>query len=293
MDTNTALEAFLRHLRLERGLSERSDETYGNRLKDFLRMLDAKGIQLEAANREDVIAYLAALKERGLQAPSILCAAAAIRAFYQYLLDRGAVAADPSTKLRLPKIAAHLPEPLTVEEVERLLAAPSNRRFSGVRDRAILDLLYCGLRLGEALGLDVDQMHADEAYVKVRGKGDKDRVVPASRMAVEAIQRYLEARSDKFGSVAGPLFLSQGGGRLTHSGFWRRFKTYAKRAGLAPSAHPHTLRHSFCLHMLAGRADLRSIQLLCGHASLATTQKYLNLDLVALKNACQMAHPRF
>ena len=216
----------------------------------------------------------------------------AVRAYHRFLIKRGHAAGDPTGEIRLPGLNSRAVEPLSAAEVERLLAAPSERSFAGLRDRAALEMLYLGLRLGEAMALNVEDVHLIQGYAKVRGKGSKERVIPIGRCAVAALECYLGARGRRFPTAGDALFLSRTGIRLSKGGFWRRFKRHAARAGIA-RAHPHLLRHSFAAHLLAGRADLRSIQLLLGHGSLSATQRYLGIGQEALRRTCLEAHPRF
>lgn len=289
----TLLDECRGYLRLERGLSASTVTTYRHHLRGYLGFLKERGDSPTSAKRATTSAYIGSLRARGLRPATIHCAGMALAAFYEFLKARGLVEASPASDLELPKLSARVAEPLSPADVERLLDAPSPRSFCGLRDRAILELLYCGLRIGEAMALDVADIHLEEGYAKVLGKGAKERVVPVSGKAVEALRRYREFRDLRAGSAEGALFVSRSGTRLTKSGFWRRFKRHAARAGLTRRVYPHLLRHSFALHLLAGHADLRSLQLLLGHSSLATTQRYLALDFNALRETCRRSHPRF
>ena len=236
-------------------------------------------------------AHIGGLRERGLRSAPVFCAIVAIKTFHRFLLAKGHAAHDPTAGLKSPKIVSRVSEPLSVDEVERLFAAVPEHGFAHIRDRAILAILYgCGLRVGEALGLDAGQIHMDEGYVRVRGKGSRERLVPVGPKAAEALQRYLAARRDRFGEISGALFLSRSGTRLKKGGYGQRLKRYADRAGITKRV-PHILRHCFSVHLLAGGANVRALQLLLGHASLATTQKYLNLDWATLHETCRQAHP--
>lgn len=285
-------QEFLESLRLRQGLSIATCHTYGHHVGTYLESLRAAECAAAAAMPEHVAAHIGTLRVRGLRSATIFCAGMAIRAFHRFLLARGYATEDPTVGLESPKIMSRVPEPLSVDEVERLLAAVPGQGISFLRDGAILELLYHGLRLGEALGLDVAHVHLGEGYIKVMGKGSRERLVPIGDKATESIVKYLAARAARFGQ-AGPLFLSRCGTRLGKSVFQRRFKRYAARAGITRRVYPHLLRHSFALHLLAGHADLRSLQLLLGHSSLSTTQRYLQLDFSALRETCRRAHPRF
>jgi len=293
MNSDALQESFLSHLRNERGLAASTVVTYRYHVGAYRHALNERGLSPEAATGAVITAYMAGLRQRGLKPPSIFCATIAIRSFYRFLAAKGIAPDDPTAELRLPKLVTHVSEPLSQADVGKLLSAPSEHSFTGIRDRAIMELLYCGLRISEALGLEVAHLHFDESYVKVLGKGSKERLVPIGKMATESLRVYIKVRSKRFSATPADLFLSRSGARLTKNGFWRRFKLHATTAGIKRQVHPHLLRHSYAVHMLAGHADLRSLQLLLGHSSLSTTQKYLNLDFTALKETCQRSHPRF
>ncbi len=285
--------AFLRFLGQERGLAPQTVATYGHHLRGYIRFLKGACLDPEKAEKVDLARYIGGLRSRGIGNTTLYCATIAVKAFHRFLVEKGYAASDISDDLPLPKLTARIIEPLSVEDVERLLAAISSHGFAHLRDRGVLEILYCGLRLGEAVGLDVENVHLMEGYVKVRGKGNKERLVPLGAKALEALGTYMAARDAKIYRSDGPLFLSRNGQRLSKNGFWRRFKRYAARAGITRRVYPHLLRHSCAVHLLAGRADLRSIQMILGHASLGTTQKYLTLNFTALQETCRRSHPRF
>lgn len=284
---------FQNHLRSERGLSQSTIATYGHHLKAYTRFVAEGKSTFTTVTKALLSAYIGQLRDRALGSTTIFCAMIAIRTFHQFLLERGYVESDPCIGLSMPELKIPAVEPLSVAEVERLLDAPSPHSFVGLRDRAILELLYCGLRISEALGLDTPNLHLDEKYVKVMGKGSRERLVPIGAKAIESMRAYLEKRLEKSGDHSGALFLSRSGARIGKNGFWRRFKWYAIRAGITRRVYPHLLRHSFAVHMLQGKADLRSLQLLLGHSSLTSTQRYLNLNHQALQETCRRSHPRF
>lgn len=281
------------HLREQLGLAASTTATYRYHLSGYLRFIKKHGESPATATRVTVAAYIGSLRARGLRPATIHCAAMALAAFYEHLQARGVAQANPASDLDLPKLSSRVAEPLSPADVERLLEAPSSGSFCGPRDRAVLELLYCGLRIGEAMALDVADVHLEEGYAKVLGKGSKERLVPIGAKATEALRRYRELRDRRIGSSGGAFFISRSGTRLTKGGFWRRCRLHAARAGIKHRVYPHLLRHSFALHLLAGHADLRSLQLLLGHSSLATTQRYLALDFNALRETCRRSHPRF
>ncbi len=292
-DLREYLLEFRNHLRSERGLSESTITTYGHHLKAYARFLHEENLDFTMVAHARVSAYIGKLRGRGLGSTTIFCAMIAIRTLHRFLLERGFVESDPCIGLSMPELKIPVVEPLSVAEVERLLDAPSLHSFVGLRDRAILELLYCGLRISEALGLDRAQLHFDEKYVKVIGKGSRSRLVPIGSKAIESVRNHLHHQADKFNQPDGALFLSRSGTRIKKNGFWRRFKRYAIRAKISRRVYPHLLRHSFAVHLLQGKADLRSLQLLLGHSSLTSTQRYLNLNHQALQETCQKSHPRF
>lgn len=266
MDSNSLKESFLSYLRHERGLAPSTVVTYAHHVRAYLAFLKEAGRAPAEATTEHVQSHIGGLRARGLRPAPVFCASVAIRSFHQFLLAKGHASQDPSAGLESPKLVTRVSEPLSVEEVERLLAAVPGHGFAHLRDAAILELLYgCGLRLGEALGLDLGQVHLSEGYVRVLGKGSRERLVPFGPKVVEALRRYFTARVQRIGEVDGPLFVARAGGRLGKGSFGRRFKRLAARAEIGRRVYPHLLRHTYAVHLLAGRVDLRSLQLLLGH----------------------------
>ncbi len=294
-----AIGQYLLHLRVERGLSPRTLAAYGSDLAGFAASLRGPGSW--ARSPEPALEYLRALRTRWHRAPStVRRRAAALRAFYRFAFAEGLVALDVASLVDLPRQARRLPDTLDPEAVERLILAPDPATGAGSRDRALLELLYaCGLRISEAVGLDVEDLSLEGAYVRVIGKGDRERLVPVGEPALEALQAYLtEVRSGLVREArtptarGGPLFLSARGRRLSRQAAWELVRRAARRAGLAEHVSPHTLRHSFATHLLAGGADLRVVQELLGHASINTTQLYTHLTGPRIKEVYARAHPR-
>jgi integrase/recombinase XerD len=294
------IDGYLTYLRVERGLAPSTLVAYGRDLRDFAAAQD---------NDEDWRAgptaardHLAALGRppRVLRPSSHRRKAAAVRAFYRFCFAESVIESDIASLLDLPKQVLRLPEPLAVEEVDALLAAPDGDKPSGVRDRALLELLYAaGLRVSEALGLDRQDLSLDEAQVRVIGKGDRERLVPIGEVAVAALARYVDevrpawlATAAGEGPRGGPLFLTPRGARLGRMAAWRLIRQAALRAGVRGHVTPHTLRHSFATHLLEGGADLRVVQELLGHASITTTQLYTHLTGERIKQVYARAHPR-
>lgn len=294
MIADTRLDECREFLRSERGLSPQTVATYAHHAKAYLAFLKNAGCVAADATPDHVTAHIGGLRERGLRSAPVFCATVAIKTFHRFLLAKGHATHDPTVGLKSPKIVSRVSEPLSIDEVDRLFSAVPGHGFAHICDRAILAILYgCGLRIGEALGLDAGQIHMDEGYVRVCGKGSRERLVPVGPKAVEFLRRYLAARRERFGDGSPALFLGRSGTRLKKGGLGQRLKCYAARAGITRSFHAHLLRHSFSVHLLAGGANVRALQMLLGHASLATTQKYLNLDWATLRETCRQAHPRF
>lgn len=258
-------------------------------VRGFLRHLAGRGLQPADASARDISDYLGAQAARGLKPASVFSIGMAIRAFYRFMAAKGYASSNPSQEVALPKFRSRVPDPLTEEEVAALLSCPGGR-YVQVRDSAILELLYCGLRISEALGLEEGQIHLKDGYLRVIGKGTKARLVPIGGRARDALARHLEARSARFGNAPGPLFLSHRGRKLSRGAFWHRLRQRAKSAGIRKPVHPHLLRHSFASHLLCRGADLKSLQAMLGHQSLSTTAIYLHLNPGRLIEVCRAAH---
>jgi tyrosine recombinase XerC len=292
-------EEFLEHLRSVRGLSDHTILAYG---KDLHRcatfMCEAAGRRRwEEVKATDLRRYLAGLHERGLSRATAARALAAIRSFMRYVHSRGALEKDPSGLLVTPRVRRGFPRFLQQEETERLLAAPAASKPIGLRDRAILECLYAtGMRVSEIASLDAADFSSGDV-VRIRGKGGKERLVFMGRPALRALDDYLARGRPALEKGAGPagqkaLFLNRMGGRLTDRSIRRIVVKYARAAGLGRKMGPHALRHTFATHLLEGGADLRAVQELLGHSSLATTQVYLHLTPGRLREIYERAHPR-
>jgi integrase/recombinase XerD len=310
---------FLAHLELERGLSRNTLEAYRSDLLQFGAFLDARGVDALHATHTDLAAFLADLAggRAGVARPNRITprapAAAAtigrkvacLRSFYRWLRREGVIEHDPAAELRGPRKSQRLPRVLSREEVAHLLDAPSGTGALALRDRALLELMYaCGLRVSEVTGLTLADVLEDDALLRARGKGSKERVVPIGSKAMHALHAYLTrgrpllagrtsaagAESAKRG--ARTVFLNSRGDSLTRQGLYKIIQGHAQSAGLGDRMSPHTLRHSFATHLLAGGCDLRSLQEMLGHADLSTTQVYTHLSAERLKDAYFSAHPR-
>lgn len=296
-----ALLDFLAYLELERGLSRNTLEAYRTDLLQFGDYLERTGTSPLQATHSDLAAFLAELAQGSPGRAPVAAATlgrkvACLRSFYRHLRREGAIDHDPAAELRGPRKPQRLPRVLTREEIARLLAQPQGQDPLALRDRALLELMYaCGLRASEAVGLDVSDIDLDEGMLRARGKGSKERIVPVGRQALAAVSAYLRAGRPLLGAGRPSdrrLFLNRRGEGLTRQGLYKIVQGHARRAGLEDRMSPHTLRHTFATHLLAGGCDLRSLQEMLGHADLATTQVYTHLSAERLKDAYFSAHPR-
>jgi len=290
-----ALEAFYQHLAAERGLAALTLTSYAQDLQDFRAFLRALGVRSWVeVSRADVQDYLSALEARGLSARSRARRLSALRQFFRFLEREESITANPVDLLDSPRLPQKLPEVLTEQEVEKLLAAVEPNTAVGQRDAAMLEVLYAtGLRVSELVGLTLRQVDLRRGVVRPLGKGHKERLVPLGHQAMEALKVYLDQGRRELlkGREIPQVFVNRRGGKLSRQGFWKILRRYAAKSGVRPLS-PHTLRHSFATHLLARGANLRVLQLLLGHADLATTQIYTHLDSERLRAAHQQAHPR-
>ncbi len=282
------IEKFLRYLGTERGSSEHTLRSYRKDLETFMEFA---GQKIEDVDMTDVRGYVAMLISGGLKKSTVGRRLAAVRSFFKFLHREGQIKLNPSKLVSAPKMPKLLPRFLTVDDAVSLVEKPEGIGFLPARDRAILELLYSsGLRVSELAGIDTDDINVREGFVKARGKGKKERIVPMGRKAVEALKAYMIERvllkkKDR------AMFLNRRGGRLTDRGVRRIVVKYARATLIDGRIGPHTLRHSFATHLLQGGADLRVIQELLGHSSLSTTQKYTHLDIAHLMDVYDKAHP--
>ena len=298
--------SFIDYLRSQKGYSDHTVKNYQVDLEHFLGFLSSKrepagkeesGPELESIDFLVIREYLGRLYGQ-YKRTTIARKLSAIRSFFHYLERRGLVQLNPAADISSPKQGRYIPSHLPVDEMFRLLEGPDRAKPLGLRDLAILEVLYsCGIRVSELSGLNLSSVDADQRLVKVVGKGNKERIVPIGRKALRAIQDYIEATLPLRKGVQGdpqnaPLFINFRGGRLTTRSIGRIVKKYASQCGLMSEITPHSLRHTFATHLLDGGADLRSVQELLGHASLSTTQKYTHVSLEKLMEVYDKAHPR-
>ena len=289
--TADALAAYAAHLRAERHASPHTVRGYLADLRQFLAFVGAGG---PAAVRIETIRHWLRTLDGRTDRNSIARKLAAVRGLFRFLVDTQRLAHDPSAVVATPKTARKLPAHLTLDDVDRLLATPRADRLLGLRDRAILELLYSsGLRVSELTGLDWEHLDADAGLVRVLGKGRKERVVPVGRPALRALEAYRTAAAGAgWPAARGAVFRNVRGGRLTPRSVGRLVDRHVLASGTTTKATPHALRHTFATHLLGAGADLRAIQELLGHASLSTTQRYTHVDLRRLMEAYDRAHPR-
>jgi integrase/recombinase XerC len=292
---NKELTEFLAYLRHERNASPHTIASYERDLRQLAAYLKESGVRWNKAGNVVLRGFLAVLHEKKQKKSTIGRKLAAVRSFYGFCLKRKWIAENPARILATPKQEKRVPSFLSEEEAANLLSLPATDKPLGLRDRAVLELFYAtGIRVSELVGVDIDDVHFDERLVRVRGKGKKERLVPFGRKAAEALQAYLRARSrflqDKPGGPA--VFLNYRGERLTTRSVQRMVRAYIRQTAVSRKISPHSLRHSFASHLLGRGADLRVIQELLGHSSLATTQKYTHVDLRQLLDVYKKSHPR-
>lgn len=290
------IDSFLLYLATERGLSANYQISTRSSLERFEEWASGRGIMaLEKVTPALLSEFLIAEKKRGLSATSIKLEAVALRIFFRFLTARNRLPSDPAEKLPLPRLPQTLPQPLSQNDMTKLLAAPAGETPLEIRDRALLELLYaCGLRIAEACSVRLENLDEEGGVLRVTGKGNKTRLIPVGRAALDALKTYLTLARPKLLSPrsGAAIFLSVRGHDLTPARIWQLVRYYAKRAGMEEAIHPHQLRHSFATHLLAGGADLRIIQEMLGHASIATTQIYTQVDRSQLKSIHRKFHPR-
>ena len=290
------LPRFADYIALEQGLSPRTIEAYQRDLARFAEYADVKGASIPASVTATMLReFVYHLKDLGLAPASIRRSVSAIRTYYRFLIGDGIVSADPSERLETPKRWRSLPDVLTVDEVQRLMAAPTLDDALVFRDRALLELAYgAGLRVSEWITLGVRDLLFDDGVIRVFGKGSKERLVPIGRAAIAAVAVYLRELRPKLekGEGKGVLFLNARGRPLTRMGAWKILRGHVERAAITKHVSPHTLRHSFATHLLEGGADLRAVQEMLGHVDIGTTQIYTHVDREYLRQVHRSYHPR-
>lgn len=292
--TENQIHEFLAHLTVERNLSPRTVESYARDLRQFSAWLVEQQLDLKSVERSGLRNYLGSRRDAGLSPRSSARALSALRSFFRFLLQTEVLTADPTANLKSPSLWRTVPHALTTEEIDALLAAPDTSTTLGLRDRAMLETLYAtGLRVSELVGLTLDRVRLDPGFVRVLGKGRKERLVPLGDSAISSLEEYFEgSRPDLNRDHRPEVFLNHRGGRLTRQGFWKILRGHAVRAGLTSSISPHVVRHSFATHLVENGADLRAVQMMLGHTSLTTTEIYTHVARERLRRLYDEKHPR-
>ena len=290
------LDQFLSYLTVEKGLAKKTLEAYSHDLNRFLNYLQEKKIEdVLGVTKLDVRAFLLTLKAKKLSNKTVVRNLVAIRTFFRFLTQEGKLESNPVEDLESPQLAKTLPEILSLQEVEQLLETPKPQTPLGIRDRSMLEMLYAtGMRVSELVSLQMNQLNLEGGYVLLLGKGSKERAVPIGGEAIKRVSDYLKGARQKLskGKESPFLFLNRSGRKMSRQVFWKNIKSYGRRAGIRKKITPHLLRHSFASHLLARGADLRSVQMLLGHADISTTQIYTHVTGERLKQVHKRYHPR-
>ncbi|MGI6648397.1 MAG: site-specific tyrosine recombinase XerD [Bacillota bacterium] len=290
------MENFIHYLAVERGLSPNTLDSYQQDLQQFYKYL--QGVKVDSwqeVSQGDILGYVYSLQKKGRASTTISRHLAALKSFYHFLFSEGEVAKNPTKTLELPRLHKKLPQVLSVSEVDLLLSQPKLDNPAGIRDKAMLELLYAtGLRVSEMVSLKLEDINLAGGYLRCFGKGSKERIVPLGKVARYCLEEYLVKSRGKLtqGRSEQSLFVNYHGKTMTRQGFWKIVKQYAKRARIEKPITPHILRHSFATHLLENGADLRSVQEMLGHADIATTQIYTHLTKSRLKQVYDSTHPR-
>src|ERR1700720_143457 len=296
MEISATISSFLTYVKVEKGLSSNTVSAYRRDLVKFEAFARKRKLSLESVSRDDLIDFLASLYRLKLESRTVARHLVTLRNFFRFAQIQELISTDPTINLESPKIRRSLPGYLRLEEVERLLVQPDTKTALGLRDRAMLEVLYSsGLRVSELIGLRVTDLDAKVGCIRCIGKGDKERIVPAGRKALGIVEKYLRDARPKLlgkGVASQALFVNRSGHSLSRVGVWKILSAYGRRAGLRVALTPHMLRHSFATHLLERGADLRSVQLMLGHADISTTQIYTHVVEERLKQIYKAHHPR-
>ena len=298
MEMSAAINSFLTHVRVEKGLSANTVAAYRRDLAKFEAFAKKNKLSLSSVRRDDLVDFLSSLYRQKQESRTVARHLVTLRNFFRFAQVQEMITEDPSLNLESPKIRRSLPGYLRLEEVEKLLAQPIEKTAIGLRDRAMLEVLYSsGLRVSELIGLRVMDLDRSVGCLRCIGKGDKERIVPIGRKATSLVERYLrDARPKLLGkgqlAHSPTLFLNRRGGSFSRVGVWKILSAYGRQAGLRVALTPHMLRHSFATHLLERGADLRSVQLMLGHSDISTTQIYTHVVEERLKQIYKAHHPR-
>jgi integrase/recombinase XerD len=290
------IDAYLDHLLVEKGLADNTLSAYRGDLEYYNRFLEEQGVtRPELVRSSHIHSFVTQLRNEGLTAKSARRKVVAVRGFHRYLVASGHQGKNPAENIGPLQVPRNLPDVLSADQMDILLRQPDTSRHTGLRDRAMMEMTYAaGLRVSELLGLTMEDLNREAGFLRVTGKGSKQRLTPVGKEALYWLERYItEARPQLLkGRLNAFLFPGRGGkGHITRQAFWLKIRSYAKSAGL-PHIHPHTFRHSFATHLLEGGADLRSVQILLGHANIVTTQIYTHVSREHLKQVHKKYHPR-
>ncbi|MEG6616293.1 site-specific tyrosine recombinase XerD [Peptococcaceae bacterium 1198_IL3148] len=288
---------FFHYLAVERGLSQNTLSSYKIDINQYVNFLKQQGInKLVDSSKNNIISYLMQLQKAGRAPATISRRLAALKTLYRFMLSEGLIDTDPAADLESPKLTQRLPQVLTFQEVEKLLNQPQVDTPAGLRDKAMLELLYAtGIRVSELVSLDIEHVNLEVSYIRCFGKGSKERIVPLGSIAGKYVKEYVavaRVKLTKGKKDEQALFVNQHGKRLTRQGFWKIIKKYARKGKIGKVITPHTLRHSFATHLLENGADLRSVQEMLGHADITTTQIYTHLTKSRIKEIYSQTHPR-
>ncbi len=287
------LDEYLEHLIVVKGLSHNSVFSYEGDIEKFLMFLKNRGSSLSLTDEDTLFLYFLTLRQQGLSNKSLRRHLSALRGFFDFLCMKNLRQNNPARLFEGPKLSRSLPEVLSVEEVKRLLMAPDLTTRLGFRDRTMLETMYgAGLRVSEVCNLSIPDIDFQLGIIRVRGKGDKDRMVPIHLQAQNFLSTYIHKHRNDFSPHVDNVFLNRSGNKLTRQGIWKVVKKYAKISGLKKNISPHTLRHCFATHLLEGGADLRSVQILLGHADISTTEIYTHVQTQRLIEIHNKYHPR-
>ncbi|RKZ00791.1 MAG: site-specific tyrosine recombinase XerD [Candidatus Hydrothermota bacterium] len=294
-DVKNTVERFCNYLVTERGYSVNTMKSYKSDLMKFVRFVERNHLSLMDVKIDTIDDFIRFMHRGGLSIQSISRAVSAIRSFYRYLVAFEGLERNPTENLDLPRSVKKLPDALSLEEIELLLAAPDTSTPLGMRDKALIELLYAtGLRVSEALSLKTGDIDIHERLVRCYGKGAKHRIVPFGEMAANALELYIKEGRPKLlkGKNTPFVFLNSRGSKLSRAGFWKILKKYGKKLGIKRKLHPHILRHTFATHMLKGGCDLVTLKELLGHESIVATQVYTKMDVGYLREVVKKCHPR-
>lgn len=285
------IDDFLNFIRFEKGLSENTVLAYKSDILIFIKFLNEH--KISKVTEETIMDFIFALKNKNYSTLSIARMLVAVKNYYKFLVNEKILSVSPFENMDSFKVRKKIPEVLTEKDIENLLNQPDTSTKEGIRDKAILELLYsAGIRVSELVNMELTDINFDEKILRCFGKGKKERLVPVGDYVVEAIKNYLKIRNEISNKFSNSLFITRLGKKFTRAGIWKIIKIYAKKAGITKNVYPHIFRHSFATHLLKGGADLRSVQEMLGHSDISTTQIYTHIDRSHLKNIHKKFHPR-